>query len=80
MVPHNVENIDFATKVIQMFDGQVVRTIDVREEKLEAVKKDLIKKNEVNIAPHESFSAGLNTRPFIKKIKHIYPPLNYDTI
>jgi len=47
MVTHNVENIDFATTIVQMFDGQVVKTIDVTEEKLETVKKDLIKRNEV---------------------------------
>lgn len=78
MVTHNVENIDFATKVIQMFDGQVVRTIDIKTEKLETIKKDLIKKNEVSTTPRESFSVGLSTHPF-KKIKHVYPPLNYDT-
>lgn len=79
MVTHNVENIDFATKVIQMFDGQVVRTIDIKTEKLETIKKDLIKKNEVSTTPRESFSVGLSTHPF-KKIKHVYPPLNYDTL
>ena len=47
MVTHNVGNIDFATTIVQMFDGQVVKTIDVTEEKLETVKKDLIKRNEV---------------------------------
>jgi putative ABC transport system ATP-binding protein len=79
MVTHNVENIDFASSVVQMFDGQVVKTIDMTKEKLEMVKKDLIKKNEIVITPHESFSTILNSRTF-KKIKHIYPPLNFATI
>ena len=79
MVTHNVENIDFATTVIQIFDGQVVKSIDVTKEKLAEVKKNLIKKNEVVNTPHESFSAVSNIRPF-KKIKHVYPPLNFETL
>lgn len=61
MVTHNVENVDFATSVIQMFDGAIIKVIDMNREKLETVKKTLIKANGANghilvksEAPHET--------------------------
>jgi ABC-type lipoprotein export system ATPase subunit/ABC-type antimicrobial peptide transport system permease subunit len=79
MVTHNVENIDFATTVVQMFDGQVVKTIDVKTEKLETVKKNLIKKNETIISTNQSVSSTFSAQ-LLKKLKISYPPLNYDTL
>jgi len=63
MVTHNVENVDFATSVIQMFDGEVIKVIDMSHEKLDLVKRNLIKINGANghivnksENPHESLS------------------------
>jgi len=48
IVTHNVENIDFATSVIQMFDGEVIKVIDMSHEKLDFVKRNLIKRSSAN--------------------------------
>lgn len=42
MVTHNVENVDYADKVIQMFDGNIVKTHLVTEKNKESIKKALI--------------------------------------
>ncbi|MDO9028667.1 MAG: ATP-binding cassette domain-containing protein [Candidatus Roizmanbacteria bacterium] len=78
MVTHNVENIDFASSVVQMFDGQVVKKIDMTKEKLETVKKDLIKKNETIISTNQSAPSTFSARP-PRKLKVTYPPLNFNT-
>lgn len=70
MVTHNVDNIEFATSVIQMFDGEVIKVIDMSHEKIESVKMSLISRNRANDPssirsdlPHESLSySGLKAR------------------
>ncbi|MBP9691143.1 ATP-binding cassette domain-containing protein [Candidatus Woesebacteria bacterium] len=47
MVTHNVENIDYADKVIQMFDGNIVNVHKVTPENKEKIKKIVVANNVV---------------------------------
>lgn len=85
MVTHNVENVDFATSVIQMFDGEVIKVIDMSHEKLDLVKRNLIKVNGANghlvnksENPHESTSF-LSDRN-LRKLARIRPSFNISSI
>ena len=85
MVTHNVENVDFATSVIQMFDGEVIKVIDMTHEKVDIVKKNLIKRNSVNghivvknETPHES--ASLLSDRSLRKLSRIHSSLQTSSI
>lgn len=43
MVTHDANNIDFSTKVIQMFDGNIVKSYDTDQDNLDGLKRDLLK-------------------------------------
>ncbi len=44
MVSHNVENLDYATQVIHMFDGNIIKIFSTTKENVEEVKKAVIEK------------------------------------
>ena len=86
MVTHNVENVDFATSVIQMFDGEVINVIAMTQEKAELIKRSLIKKNTINghtviegTLPHESTPPVLQMRN-LKQTKPLHSPFKIGSI
>ena len=86
MVTHNVENVDFATSVIQMFDGEVIKVIDMQAEKLDLVKRNLIKRNSANghllgstESPHESSILSSAVKS-LKKQMRVYPSLRISSL
>lgn len=86
MVTHNVENVDFATSVIQMFDGEVINVIDMTKEKAEIIKRNLIKVNGANghtsvknEIPHPSTTAFPSFRN-LKPVKIKLPPFQLNSV
>jgi len=86
MVTHNVENVDFATSVIQMFDGEVINVITMTRERAEYIKRNLIKINSVNghtliksESPHES-SSFISPRQNLKKQNVAHPSFQLGSI
>lgn len=49
MITHGFSHLDYANKIIQMFDGQIVKVVDISKMSQKAIKTLLTK--EVNIAP-----------------------------
>lgn len=86
MVTHNVENVDFATTVLQMFDGEVINVITMTREKAEYIKRNLIKINGANghtiiksETPHESAPSASIFRN-LKKPNIVHPPFKISSI
>lgn len=86
MVTHNVDNIDFATAVIQMFDGEVIKVIDMSHEHLDRVKRDLIKRTITtdaqrlkSNAPHESPTFPLPSRSLRRALEK-HPPIRLGSV
>lgn len=78
MVTHNVENVDFATSVIQMFDGEVINVITMTREKAEYIKRSLIKINGANRHAISTPSALVFRN--LKKPNIVHPPFKISSI
>lgn len=46
MVTHNLDNLDYATQIVQVFDGTVVKTIATAGQDMASLKAELVQKRE----------------------------------
>lgn len=71
MVTHNVDNVDFATSVIKMFDGDVVKVIDMKKEKLTLVKKSLVETNSLKNSTFPKTEKRVNAQISFPSVKNL---------
>jgi putative ABC transport system ATP-binding protein len=80
MVTHNIDNVDYANRVIQMFDGQVIGIFDEVAGRIDNIKRHLTKNGslkkidtteETNLIHSLTFRSGLVNRR-IKKSPNIF--------
>lgn len=76
MVTHNMDNLNYSNKIVQMFDGQILRTVNPQGYTDKQIHELLTEKLEVSVVQKPSQVARTKFQPpkkdgLLKKIQHV---------
>ncbi len=63
MVTHNIDNLDYARSVIQMFNGRVIKVFDTTAQSVQEIKKALLDRIVFKNPQAQAFQTPLRTKP-----------------